>query len=91
MTDIVERLRSVPAVSYADCRDAADEIERLRAERDALRADLTLATDELGNIERAPLKNFDMSYAEFMYWAQNRARHTLATIQKHSQAKEPLP
>jgi hypothetical protein len=32
MTDIVERLRLVPAVSYADCREAADDIERLRAD-----------------------------------------------------------
>jgi hypothetical protein len=49
MTDIVERLRDLPNCHnlhgrvFAAVREAADEIERLRVERDRLAADLAQA------------------------------------------------
>jgi hypothetical protein len=41
MTDIVKRLREGPSRGLSDMEKAADEIERLRAERDRLRDALT--------------------------------------------------
>jgi hypothetical protein len=37
-SDIVDRLRNAPWTTADDCNAAADEIERLRAERDDARA-----------------------------------------------------
>ena|GEM_PF-4186817 len=38
--DIVTRLRNAPWTTADDCKEAADEIERLRAERNQLRAEV---------------------------------------------------
>jgi hypothetical protein len=50
MSDIVDRLRELyPTPRWTDIMDdAADEIERLRAERDRLREALRKVRDELG-------------------------------------------
>lgn len=71
-------------------RQAADELDALRAERDSLQKRVAILKDcsaELGNISNAPLANFS-DYAEFYEWAKSRARYTLG---KARAALEPHP
>ena len=55
MSDLVERLRG-DFIPHKWCREAADEIERLRAEQDALRAALVDIRDA-GYIEASDCEN----------------------------------
>lgn len=66
MTDIVERLRDVHVKSMKTCFEAADEIERLRKERDELlRLTTVIAAKKLeAEIER--LREYEASFQ--MHW-----------------------
>jgi hypothetical protein len=57
--------------------DAAEDLARVRDERDALAAQLTKARDELRNIATVSNDKFQDA-DEFRVWARNRARHVLA-------------
>lgn len=87
MSDIVDRLRGVLVMSmFANSKDlhaeqvrqrheAANEIERLRAQRDELAAELRAIRDASPKAWELPIVEF---CEEFRVWAQSRAREALA-------------
>ena len=75
-----------------------DELARLRTDNAALRAQLAEArqagTDEalteLRNIANVDTRTWDKDVSNFQAWAQNRARFTIANIEREQAKKGTL-
>jgi hypothetical protein len=65
--DIVDRLRNAPWTTADDCNAAADEIERLRGERDAARAEVCLLRAANTNANEGTTKAME-DYAASRSW-----------------------